>query len=321
LPAYEIEKIIEIDDWSEEDRDKLWAANKRAALREGVKSNEQYMTQEGAVKNTTAPQVQSTVQQPSSSGSSTGGSTSSGTTSSGTGGSSSTGTQPQTGSGKYASVSGAPIPNAEQSKAPILFVEDFGPGWCVVKRADGSIEKRIGNRNWRNNNPGNIEFGDFTKRFGALQGDPRFAIFPTYDMGRNAKRELIFKGKKYADLSLSQAIARYAPPTENNTANYVASVLGAVGVEKFMKDYSSGEQDTILNAMQRIEGWVVGRVELIEKGSPEKGLEAMKQFNEKQAAAAASGGASGDSNAMNVNKNGELTLSLIHISEPTRPCH
>lgn len=305
LPAYEIEKIIQIDDWSEEDRKKLWEANKRAAIRESVKSNEQYMTQDGAVKTTpTGSKVESTVKQPSGGG---GGSQTTESTSGGGKGGASTAGRAATGSGKYAGVSGAPIPNAEQSKAPIVNVEDFGPGWNVVKRADGSIEKRIGNRNWRNNNPGNIEFGSFTQKFNALQGDPRFAIFPTYDDGRAAKRELIFYGKNYTNLSLSQAIARYAPPTENNTGNYVANVLGAVGAEKIMKDYSSGEQDTILNAMQRIEGWVVGRVELIEKGSPEKGLQAIKEANEKKAAAATTGGGGSPTTPMNVNKNGELS--------------
>ena len=124
----------------------------------------------------------------------------------------------------------------------------------------------MASRGIRNNNPGNVEFGSFTQKHGALSGDPRFAIFPTYEAGRNAKRELIFQGKNYTNLSLSQAIARYAPPSENNTNAYIAGVLGAVGgIEKFMKDYVTSEQDAILNAMQRIEGWVVGRVELIEK--------------------------------------------------------
>lgn len=306
LPAYEIEKIIQIDDWSEEDKKKLWEANKRAAVREATKSNEQYMTQDGATKSTsTAPQVQSQNQQPSKG---TGTPTTESTGGAGASKSTGAGTPVATGSGKYAGVSGSPIPNAEQSKAPIVKVEDFGPGWNVVKRADGSIEKRIGNRNWRNNNPGNIEFGSFTQKFNALQGDPRFAIFPTYDDGRSAKRELIFYGKNYTNLSLSQAIARYAPPTENNTASYAQSVLGAVGLEKIMKDYTSGEQDTILNAMQRIEGWVVGRVELIEKGSPEKGLQAIKEANEKKAAAAAASGTGGSpTTPMNVNKGGELS--------------
>lgn len=307
LPAYEIEKIIRIDDWSEEDKQKLWEANKRAAEREGIKSNEDFLTEEGVKKNTSeAPQVQTTTA-PAQTGGQGGSKPTTGTSTPSTSGGPSAPTTPspaQTGSGKYAKVSGAPIPNAEQSKSPVISIEDFGPGWNVVKRQDGTVEKRIGNRNWRNNNPGNIEFGDFTKRFGALAGDPRFAIFPTYDAGRNAKRDLIFMGKNYTNLVLSQAIARYAPPTENNTASYVGSVLSAVGVEKYMKDYTTAEQDTILNVMQRIEGWVIGRVELIEKGTGET---AASKAAPTPNAPGASSGSNGVTTPMNVEKGGNLS--------------
>ena len=320
LPSYEIEKIIGIDDWSDDDKKKLWEANKRSAEREAVQSNETFLTEQGVKKNVeAAPQVQrpDSVVTPGGAPSVPG--KPGGTTSAPSGGAPSVPgkpgttsggapTQPaQVGTGKYTGVSGAPIPNAEQSKAPIISVEDFGGGWNVVKRSDGTIEKRIGNRNWRNNNPGNVEFGSFTQKHGALSGDPRFAIFPTYEAGRNAKRELIFQGKNYTNLSLSQAIARYAPPSENNTNAYIAGVLGAVGgIEKFMKDYVTSEQDAILNAMQRIEGWVVGRVELIEKGTGT--VEAQKSTptaNTPAGAPASSGVSSGG--GMNIQPGGEFS--------------
>jgi hypothetical protein len=143
----------------------------------------------------------------------------------------------------------------------IASIVQSGPGWLIAKRPDGSVEKLTGSRNWRNNNPGNIEYGDFAKRMGAIGTDGRFAIFPNYETGRKAKEKLIFEGKNYSNLSLTSAIARYAPPSENNTAAYQSSVLNAVGgVNKRMSDYSQEERERIQDAMQKVEGFKVGRV-------------------------------------------------------------
>ena len=119
----------------------------------------------------------------------------------------------------------------------------------------------IGARNWRNNNPGNIENGSFAKGFGSLGGDPRFAIFPDFQAGRKAKSKLIFDGKNYKDLDLKAAISRYAPPSENNTTSYQNAVLQAVGGQnKKMSEYSESERNSIMNAMEKVEGFKVGKV-------------------------------------------------------------
>jgi hypothetical protein len=134
----------------------------------------------------------------------------------------------------------------------------------VYTREDGSQETRTGgSRSWRNNNPGNLNYGDFAKRMGAIGSDGRFAIFPTYEAGRKAKEDLIFNGKNYKDLSLSEAIARYAPPSENNTSNYQKTALAAVGgKEKRMRDYSPEERLAILDAIETKEGFKVGSVSI-----------------------------------------------------------
>lgn len=142
-------------------------------------------------------------------------------------------------------------------------VVETGAGYNVVQRGDGSTVRQDGARNWRNNNPGNIEYGDFAKRFGAIGSDGRFAIFPDYETGRAAKAALIFDGKAYRDLSLSAAISRYAPPSENNTAAYHSAVLAAAGGEKRMGDYTPAERRAILDAMQRVEGYKVGTVKQV----------------------------------------------------------
>jgi hypothetical protein len=84
------------------------------------------------------------------------------------------------------------------------------------------------NRPQRNNNPGDIEYGDFTRKLGAVASDGRFAIFPTEAAGF-AALEALLKGQHYSGLTVTQAINRYAPPNENNTAGYVARVCAWTG--------------------------------------------------------------------------------------------
>ncbi len=158
---------------------------------------------------------------------------------------------------------------AVRSMLGINKVVETGAGYNVVEREDGSVVKQQGARNWRNNNPGNIEFGEFAKRYGATGSDGRFAIFPTYEAGRRAKEALIFEGKGYRGLSLTDAISRYAPPSENNTKAYQSAVLGAVGGRnKPMSEYTAAERTAIMDAMQRVEGFKVGTVTTMRPAAP-----------------------------------------------------
>nr|WP_319566305.1 hypothetical protein [uncultured Rhodoferax sp.] len=135
-----------------------------------------------------------------------------------------------------------------------------GEGYNVVERNDGSVVRQDGSRNWRNNNPGNIEYGSFARSKGAIGSDGRFAIFPDYDAGRKAKESLIFEGNGYKNLALKDAISRYAPPSENNTGAYQKSILASVGNQnKRMGDYTASERAAIMDAMQKVEGFRVGR--------------------------------------------------------------
>ena len=117
-----------------------------------------------------------------------------------------------------------------------------------------------GSRSWRNRNQGNLEYGDFAKRMGATGTDGRFAIFPSEEAGRKAQESLIFESESYKNLSLKDAISRYAPPAENNTQAYQNSILASVGSQnKRMGDYSASERAAIMGAMQKVEGFRVGR--------------------------------------------------------------
>lgn len=115
-----------------------------------------------------------------------------------------------------------------------------------------------GSRSWRNNNPGNIEYGPFAKAHGAIGTDGRFAIFPSETAGINAQRALLFESPAYKNLTLPQAIARWAPGSENDVPAYVAAMGGDASGRK-MRDYSPAEQDKLLASMRTHEGWREGR--------------------------------------------------------------
>lgn len=146
--------------------------------------------------------------------------------------------------------------------AEYIEVVDAGPGWTKVRTSDGQVVTVEGNRNWRNNNPGNIEYGDFAKSMGAIGTDGRFAVFPTYEQGRDAKSNLIFESPNYRELPLSGAISRYAPSFENDTAGYLRQVAEAAGVSPNtpMSQIPLEKRAAILDAMQRVEGWKVGTI-------------------------------------------------------------
>lgn len=86
-----------------------------------------------------------------------------------------------------------------------------------------------GSRSYRNNNPGNIEYGKRTISYGAIGTDGRFAKFPDYETGLNALKRLITD--VYINNTLFQMISKYAPPSENDTKSYANSLASALGVK------------------------------------------------------------------------------------------
>lgn len=131
----------------------------------------------------------------------------------------------------------------------------------VYQLKNGTQETRTGGtRAWRNNNEGNLEFGQYAKSHYAVGTDSRFAVFPSEYLGFKAKETLIFTTKNYRNLSLFKAIHRYAPSVENNTSWYYQTVKNAVGVDKRMSSYSENERQAIIHAMRKVEGWRKGKV-------------------------------------------------------------
>lgn len=109
------------------------------------------------------------------------------------------------------------------------FVADQNQSPAEVARLSGSGGK--GPRNLRNNNPGNIEYGAFARAHGATGSDGRFAVFPDKETGSAAMDALL---QKYANRdglnTVTGIVGKWAPPGENDSKGYAASVAKRLGV-------------------------------------------------------------------------------------------
>ena len=122
-----------------------------------------------------------------------------------------------------------------------------------------TVETRTGTRAFRNNNPGNIVDGNFAQSNGAVGTDGRFAVFPNAAAGFQALNNLLMT-PTYQNLSVDQAIARYAPPNENNTAAYQAGVRTAIGAtgQTQLSALSADQLERMVHVIARIEGYHQG---------------------------------------------------------------
>lgn len=101
---------------------------------------------------------------------------------------------------------------------------------AAIGREEGAAIK--GDRAFRNNNPGNINFVPWTKQyFGATLEtaiDPRFAKFPSMAIGYNALHYLL--ATQYKGYTIEQLIHKYAPSNENDTQQYVKNICTFTGL-------------------------------------------------------------------------------------------
>jgi hypothetical protein len=116
-----------------------------------------------------------------------------------------------------------------------------------------------GDRNWRNNNPGNIEAGTFANSQGAIGSDGRFAIFPDPETGMRALQNLL-TSDGYQALTIEQAMERYAPPDENDTNAYTSFITQQVGVDPLtpMSELTADQLASFANAIETYEGGTAG---------------------------------------------------------------
>lgn len=132
----------------------------------------------------------------------------------------------------------------------------------VYTTADGRRVRRTGGtRAWRNLNPGNIRYSEFSRKAGAIGQAGGFAVFPDEETGTRAISSLL-RGQSYNNLTIARAITRYAPPSENNTAAYHRRIQQITGlnINRRISDLSDGELSRVVDAIRAIEGWEAGRI-------------------------------------------------------------
>lgn len=103
---------------------------------------------------------------------------------------------------------------------------------AIAAREGFNVE---GSRAQRNANPGNISYGAFAKAHGATRVEAdghsykgRFAVFPNEETGFACLRALLLS-PTYKNLTIADAIQRYAPGVENDTESYLSYVCAQCG--------------------------------------------------------------------------------------------
>ena len=150
-----------------------------------------------------------------------------------------------------------------------------GPGFNLVQYEDGRIEKRTGDYNWRNNNPGNMEWDkNLGEKFGAIKAaGSRFAIFPDEESGNKARAWKLFEregGAINSNQTIAQQIYKWAPPNENDTQKYINAIAKATGVDPTKvkgKDLTQEQRDAYMQAMHQQEGMKKGKVAVQQEGT------------------------------------------------------
>lgn len=138
---------------------------------------------------------------------------------------------------------------------PYAWSGDNG-GSVYIERPDHSLEiRRGGTLTWRNNNPGNLRsaesaIGQNDSRNG------RFAIFENSDLGAETQNQVLF-GPNYKNLSISDALYKYAPPSDHNdTEAYIADVTHRTGIDRstVINTFTDAQRAAYANAIRAHEG-------------------------------------------------------------------
>jgi hypothetical protein len=156
-----------------------------------------------------------------------------------------------------APISGTIIAGGPLSESTTAAVNAAGAKTPSQWRRYIAYEKEVkvgGSLAWRANNPGNLR-GASTKIGSVTGGVGTFAVFANLEDGRAAQRALYLD--KYGSMSVTDAINKLTPPSENNTAKYLAELKNA-GVD-LDKDVKS-QIDVLMPAVAANEGLIAGTI-------------------------------------------------------------
>lgn len=132
----------------------------------------------------------------------------------------------------------------------VIYYDDSGKLWLF----EG------GTRTWRNQNPGNMVVGKYSRKNGMIGKAGGFAVFPDYSSGHLALLDLLIN--EYGNFDLVQLMEKFAPPHENKTKKYVKFITKQTGVKESVKiqNYSKSEFKKLWVAIEKFEGWTVGTI-------------------------------------------------------------
>jgi hypothetical protein len=132
----------------------------------------------------------------------------------------------------------------------------------VYTNPDGTRYKKVGGTtSWRNNNPGNLRYTEFSKRAGAIGEANRFAVFPDEATGI-AAIDALMRTETYRRLTIADGISRYAPPSENDTAAYHKRIgeLTGLPIGTPISQLSDAQIRKVVDAIIVIEGQKAGDI-------------------------------------------------------------
>lgn len=137
----------------------------------------------------------------------------------------------------------------------------------VVEMKSGRKVRRSGGTiSWRCNNPGNLKYGDFSRKNKSVGAGPgNHAVFPTYFDGLTAQEQLLFaEGSRYINRTIAEAIAIYAPVSDPDAKNdpiaYANFISRKIGVHSgtVLRDLNDLQRVKMMFAMHQMEGFKVG---------------------------------------------------------------
>lgn len=142
------------------------------------------------------------------------------------------------------------IQSVQYTQRETIYIDQNG---TKIVRSGGSVA-------WRNNNPGNIRKSDFAIANGAVGMTDKWAVFPDERTGLDAVKKLL-RSKNYNNLSVSDAIHRWAPASDNNNpkqyAKHVSNMTG-LAADVVINNLSDNDLERVARAIQSFEGWVPG---------------------------------------------------------------
>jgi hypothetical protein len=159
----------------------------------------------------------------------------------------------------------------------IAKVVSAGKGYIIVQDATGATVKRTGVRNWRNNNPGNLQGSSFSNSQPGVIGNDFYGdpVFDTYENGLAAQTKLIFGPTSvYRPLTVQQAINKYTPPVveaatgqrgnPEGTINAIIRDVPGVTRNTPWSSLTPAQQQGILKTLHKTEGYKVGTISEID---------------------------------------------------------